>query len=557
MSSPFKSPVVESTWERLHMMHAAREAVISSTKIVVIVAFLFIDMNYSVFSSFFSVAHPVVWFTELSLAILLLFQIISNGLLLCRYFWMCVFGSAIDITEDQSKLMALPLNSTAFKTKSAETSQSPSSSLNLSHSNAYGNMESTPLKTSPNLTTHSSSRYQSPANNSSSIMSPYASYFSTPSQNSSHTSSFNNSSLNKSLNASAVSQSSTRCDYDRANMRSWRSKSVPLSVSSSKYKHITDVDSLHRYINEEEEKERIKSQVSLENLPAGGNLSYLSYGLNPLDFTQIFRKFTYQLSHRSLAAPALNSSSDQISNQGIGDVWNKYSVSESDLSVWIEKLRKWLSFTIVSRLNTEIDEVNAALRKIGCDDTQVGEVGVSTLKQLALTKGTYVPTLNSVVSYMDFSGNQEYLRNRIKDLNTGSMSAFTWDKGGNYGKPWSEHLPTDAALVMHLFCCYLDSRLPAHPKYPDGKSFTSQHFVKTPDKPNTERKDNLQIYNSSINPPHYQVVIGSQVYHLSKGRNNMFQAILLFLYHIKVKECGMLGRVNLGMSGLNMLWIFD
>lgn len=38
-------------------------------------------------------------------------------------------------------------------------------------------------------------------------------------------------------------------------------------------------------------------------------------------------------------------------------------------------------------------------------------------------------------------------------------------------------------LVMHLFCCYLDSRLPAHPKYPDGKSFTSQHFVKTPDKP--------------------------------------------------------------------------
>lgn len=36
---------------------------------------------------------------------------------------------------------------------------------------------------------------------------------------------------------------------------------------------------------------------------------------------------------------------------------------------------------------------------------------------------------------------------------------------------------------MHVFCTYLDSRLPPHPKYPDGKTFTSQHFSHTPDKP--------------------------------------------------------------------------
>lgn len=34
-----------------------------------------------------------------------------------------------------------------------------------------------------------------------------------------------------------------------------------------------------------------------------------------------------------------------------------------------------------------------------------------------------------------------------------------------------------------MFCTYLDSRLPPHPKYPDGKTFTSQHFIQTPDKP--------------------------------------------------------------------------
>lgn len=36
---------------------------------------------------------------------------------------------------------------------------------------------------------------------------------------------------------------------------------------------------------------------------------------------------------------------------------------------------------------------------------------------------------------------------------------------------------------MHVFCTYLDSRLPPHPKYPDGKTFTAQHFSHTQDKP--------------------------------------------------------------------------
>lgn len=40
-------------------------------------------------------------------------------------------------------------------------------------------------------------------------------------------------------------------------------------------------------------------------------------------------------------------------------------------------------------------------------------------------------------------------------------------------------------IIMHVFCTYLDSRLPPHPKYPDGKTFTSQHFIQTPDKPGT------------------------------------------------------------------------
>jgi hypothetical protein len=43
-------------------------------------------------------------------------------------------------------------------------------------------------------------------------------------------------------------------------------------------------------------------------------------------------------------------------------------------------------------------------------------------------------------------------------------------------------------IIMHVFCTYLDSRLPPHPKYPDGKTFTSQHFVQTPNKPGSNSK---------------------------------------------------------------------
>ena len=38
-------------------------------------------------------------------------------------------------------------------------------------------------------------------------------------------------------------------------------------------------------------------------------------------------------------------------------------------------------------------------------------------------------------------------------------------------------------LLLHMFCTYMDSRLPADPSFPDGRTFTGLHFLKTPDKP--------------------------------------------------------------------------
>ncbi|ELT90600.1 hypothetical protein CAPTEDRAFT_228955 [Capitella teleta] len=204
---------------------------------------------------------------------------------------------------------------------------------------------------------------------------------------------------------------------------------------------------------------------------------------------------------------------------------------------------EWLRSTILLRVATEIETINKQLIRIGCEDMEIGVVSISTLKQLAVSKSLQLPSLNLLIPFLEASTNQEYLVHRVKELARGGcMSSFKWNGGGSFkGKDWEEHLPSDAYIVMHLLCSYLDSRLPPHPKFPDGRTFTAQHFMKTPDKPNASKKDYCCLYQSSTNPPHYKVLIADDVMNPRKGRNNMFHAILLFFYRVQLKEHGMLG----------------
>ncbi|XP_052820906.1 transmembrane protein 209-like isoform X2 [Mya arenaria] len=259
---------------------------------------------------------------------------------------------------------------------------------------------------------------------------------------------------------------------------------------------MTDLQSLSVYLKEQDEKD-YKAALSCQDMSLNSS-SFWCYGRPSLDLSHVFRKNQYQLASRS--PQSHKSRTDDSDNMG-EEVWRPLGVTDDDLFLCIEHLRKWLGNTIMVKLSREIDAINSQLRKIGSDDTEIGELG-----------------------------------------SDGCVSEFLWKRGsggGQYGKPWSEHLPTDTQLVMHMFCTYLDLRLPPDLRYPDGKTFTSQHFLKTPDKPNLE-KDNLLLYQTSINPPHFQVVIKDTVFNLPKGRNNMFHAILFFLYHIQHKENGML-----------------
>ncbi|XP_052820163.1 transmembrane protein 209-like [Mya arenaria] len=351
---------------------------------------------------------------------------------------------------------------------------------------------------------------------------------------------------------------------DGSGLRSRLSLSSLLRSPSPSDK-MTDLQSLSMYLKEQDEKDykaALSKSANIHLITMSLNSSsFWSYGRPSLD---LIRKNQYQLASRS--SQSHTARTDDSDNMG-EEVWRPLGVTDDNLFLWIERLRKVCMTCAMILLY-----IDHHLKKLGSEDTEIGEVGVSTLKQLALTKITHIPTLSMMVPYLDCTSNQEYLVKRIKvaqwatirKINSpnafdGCVSEFLWNQGGGggqYGKPWSEHLPTDTQLVMHMFCTYLDSRLPPDLRYPDGKTFTSQHFLKTPDKPNQE-EDNLLLYQTSINPPHFQVVIKDTVFNLPKGRNNMSHAILFFLYHIQHKENGMLERANLGMSGVNLLCVLD
>ncbi|KAM3832690.1 transmembrane protein 209 isoform 2-T2 [Vipera latastei] len=348
---------------------------------------------------------------------------------------------------------------------------------------------------------------------------------------------------------------------DSGGMRSrYRSSPTVYNSPTGKADYMTDLKSLDSFLRNEEEKQHRVQLGSSDSSSPSNSPTFWNYGRSMADYAQMLRKFQYQPACRSQAPSAHKDEADLSSKQAAEEVWARVSMSRQlfdHMDSWTAKFRNWINETILVPLVQEIESVSTQLRRMGCPELQIGEASLSSLKQAALVKAPLIPTLNTIVQYLELSPNQEYLVERIKELSQGGcMSSFTWNRGGDFkARKWDTDLPTDSGIIMHVFCTYLDSRLPPHPKYPDGKTFTSQHFIQTPDKPDLSNENLFCVYQSSINPPHYELIYQQQAYNLPKGRNNLFHTLLMFLYIIKTKESGMLGRVNLGLSGVNVLWI--
>jgi hypothetical protein len=315
----------------------------------------------------------------------------------------------------------------------------------------------------------------------------------------------------------------------------------------------------------------------------------------------------------SASGGSLSATSDAKSES----LCRKLGINPLDLVFWMQNIRIWISQTILARVVAEIDVVNKKLINCGLNDCLVGTVGVERLRKCVVLPQwrDHLTELNNLITFLSVTIHQEYLVKRLRELaEGGALSAFRWNGGGRFkGHEWSDKLPTDAELIMACFAAYMDTRLPvnfrnSHPRDDnarntatggsessasssgavgnriiDDKPFTGVYFITLSETTSQDRRGNgtamsslqasqdqtkkpaplnvshgIAILQSAERPPHFSLLLnGKERLEISAGRNNIFHTLLFFLHHIKTKESGMLGRINLGVSGVNVLWVID
>jgi len=76
---------------------------------------------------------------------------------------------------------------------------------------------------------------------------------------------------------------------------------------------------------------------------------------------------------------------------------------------------QWITQTILTRIIKEIKDVNLALTVHGVTNVSIGSSGLERLKKTAAMSQVYqnIPSLSSLISFLDVSSNQEYVVQRI------------------------------------------------------------------------------------------------------------------------------------------------
>lgn len=343
-----------------------------------------------------------------------------------------------------------------------------------------------------------------------------------------------------------------------------KSPQSPISTyhNISTVENIEDEDSLNQFLKDYEEVENANKLANKSQHPTNLLSLFWSHPITKTakDMTSFLKKSQYQLSTQSpTSSPSSKSEDKAAGNVPALEVWTRINVDTVALTQWNENLRIWISQTILERLVKEFDVINEFLEKHGMIDIRIGEVGLDRLRKTAqMSQIThFIPSLSTIIPFLELHPNQDYLLKRIRELSRGGcMSEFRWTGGGNYnGKNWDDSLPTDCSIVMHLLASYLDTQLMPSPNMPDTKSFSGHYYIKSIDKVPTLTPNSLFIQEVTEKPPHYRVVVGEKMFEMVKGYNNLFHSILFFIYHVNKLEQGMLGRINLGRAGVNMLWI--
>ncbi|KAI8041853.1 transmembrane protein 209 [Drosophila gunungcola] len=333
---------------------------------------------------------------------------------------------------------------------------------------------------------------------------------------------------------------------------------------------ITDIRKLPALMKQAE---RERSMVDSSEAPSvqsmGSANSFWNYCNNA---AYMLKTTIYQLS----PAPAASTENAPTSIEEFGGFQFRDSNSEvikristDKLSQYVANLRFWISTTILQRLVKEINYVDDVFRQRGLIDLKIGSVSLERLRKTAENQQfvqTCAPMLPMLLPFLDSFSNQEYLVQRIKELSQGSCIAdYRWNSGKTHnGQEWGDHLPTDAAILFHLFCVYLDSQLMPLPQG-GGRPFHSRYVLIRDEKRSTKdvvnavhNKAHCAILTTSnqLNPK-FNFISDKELHNCVYDRNNLFYVIIQFLIYMRQQQESALECVNLGKSGINILCVIE
>ncbi|KAI9479059.1 hypothetical protein LPJ78_003166 [Coemansia sp. RSA 989] len=162
-----------------------------------------------------------------------------------------------------------------------------------------------------------------------------------------------------------------------------------------------------------------------------------------------------------------------------------------------------------------------------------------TKERMALEKYLLVPTTIA---------DRSYVVDRVATLaQSGALPAYVFDAGGSSWNA-SKH-PTDAQLLFHLFCTFMDQSMP--PVQNTRRPFTDRFVLQAENRPNSNLP--VQIIQVSRKKPHFCLVVKGAFYDVAAGHNNLFATLVLFVLEVQRECAGYLGLTNLGGKQVDLL----
>ncbi|CAD7003566.1 unnamed protein product [Ceratitis capitata] len=373
------------------------------------------------------------------------------------------------------------------------------------------------------------------------------------------------------LNASWNSPMSNRSMVLGANNSSMNNTNSFVE-SYPKYKRdelITDEESLKQYLKEFSIHEQSMNETA--DLSQHYNTSSVNSFWNYCNTAaNMLKTSIYQLA--PMTTPSTPSKQSATEDGGLKFMDHNSEIirriSSEKLSQYVANLRRWMSATILERLSKEIKNIDESFKNRGFADMRMGGISLERLKKTVENQqfvNQYMPMLPLILPFLEMSSNQEYLVQRIKDLAEGSCIAdYRWNSGAAYhGLKWDEHLPTDAAILFHIFCVYMDSQLMPLPQG-GGRPFFSRYVIMGKEKRSAketmalvQNKAHCAILCTNPQKPRFNFISDKEIHTCAYDRNNLFYVVIQFLIYMKTHHEGALEGVNLGKSGVNILCVID